>query len=51
MAQLSVFDKHQLAIARDTIKNPMKAKILGGMTVAEAHAVIEKFKRQGKIKR
>jgi len=42
--QLSVFDKHQLKIARDTLKmNDVMAKILGGMTKEEAREVIKRF--------
>jgi hypothetical protein len=49
---LSVFDKHQLAIARKTLKySDAGARIMGGMTKAEARAFIAKMKREGKIKR
>lgn len=33
---LSAFDRHQKKIALDTVRNPLKAKFLGGMLVDEA---------------
>lgn len=45
--ELSVFDKHQLKIARDTLKmSDVGARIMGGMTKAEAADVI--FRLTGK---
>ena len=41
MAQLSVPEKHQLKIARDTLKmSDVGARIMGGMTKEEAKQVI-----------
>jgi hypothetical protein len=38
---LSVFDKHQLAIARKTLTySDIGARIMGGMTMDEARAII-----------
>ena len=48
MSKLSVFDKHQLKIARDTLKlSDVGALILGGMTKQEAVKVIKNL--TGKI--
>jgi len=48
--QMTVFDKHQLKIARQTLKySDVGARIMGGMTKAEARAFIAKMKREGKI--
>ena len=42
--QLSVFDKHQLAIAKKTLKlSDVGAIIMGGMTKDEAREVIKKL--------
>lgn len=42
--QLSVFDKHQLKIARDTLKmSDVGARIMGGMTKDEAREIINRF--------
>jgi len=44
MAKLSVFDKHQLKIARATLKmSDVGALIMGGMTKKEAHEVIKRL--------
>ena len=41
---LSVFEQHQLKIAKDTLKmNPIMAKIMGGMTIEEAKVIIKKL--------
>ena len=45
--ELSVFDKHQLKIARDTLKmSDIGIQIMGGMTKQEAREII--FKLTGK---
>ena len=42
--QLSVFDKHQLNIARKTLKySDLAIKALGGMTREEAKIIIKKL--------
>jgi hypothetical protein len=42
--ELSVFDKHQLKIAKRTLElNDIGAMILGGMTKQEAKEVIKKL--------
>ena len=42
--ELSVFDRHQIRIARGTLKlSDAGARILGGMTKEEARAVLRKF--------
>ena len=42
--ELSVFDKHQLRIAYDTLKlSDIGALIMGGMTKQEAREVIRKL--------
>ena len=42
--RLNVFDKHQLKIAKSTLKmSDLGALCAGGMTKEEAHAVIKKF--------
>jgi len=47
---LSVFDKHQLTIARKTLKMPDAiANVLGPPTKADAKAFIARLKREGKI--
>lgn len=40
--EASVGDKHQKKIAIDTVKNPMKGKLLGGMTEKEAIELLKK---------
>jgi len=43
----NVFQKHQLAIARKTLKmSDVGANIMGGMTKAEARAIIARLKRK-----
>ena len=43
-ANLSVFDKHQIAIAKKTLKmNDVGVLIMGGMTKEEARAILRKF--------
>ena len=44
---MTVFEKHQLKIAKDTVKHPLKAQFLGGMTVKEAKEVIIKLTKKG----
>ncbi len=45
--ELSVPDRHQLRLARDTLKmRPEMAPVMGGMTVPEARAVIARFSRR-----
>jgi len=40
----SVFDKHQIAIAKRTLQmNDVGANIMGGMTKAEARNILKKF--------
>jgi hypothetical protein len=47
--KLSVFDKHQLKIAKDTLKmSDAGALIMGGMTKEEARKVIKRL--TGKLK-
>jgi len=42
--KLSVFDRHQLKIARDTLKlSDIGAAILGGPTKDEARQIIKRF--------
>ena len=42
--RLDVFDKHQLRIARQTLNySDAGARIMGGMTKAEARIVIERL--------
>lgn len=42
--QLTVFEHHQLKIARDTLKmSDVGARIMGGMTKDEARAIILKL--------
>ena len=42
--KLSVPDKHQLKILKDTVKNPMKGKFLGGPSAEEAEKILrQKF--------
>lgn len=42
--QLSVFDYHQLKIARATLKmNPVMASIMGGPSIEEARAIIKRI--------
>lgn len=42
MATLTIPEKHQLRIAKDTIKNPAKA-LLGGPNVREAHEIVARL--------
>jgi hypothetical protein len=42
-SSLSVPEQHQLKIAYETVKNPMKGRFLGGPTEEEAKAIIEKL--------
>jgi hypothetical protein len=37
---MSVPDRHQHNIARDTVKNPMKGAFLGGMTAEQGEALL-----------
>lgn len=47
MSQLSVFDKHQLRIARATLKmREAMVNIMGGMTKDEALAVIKRLEER-----
>ena len=49
---LTIFDKHQLKVARQTLRySDVGAKIMGGMTKAEARAFIARLKKEGKISR
>jgi len=42
--QLDVFDKHQIAIAKRTLKmNDVGAAIMGGMSKEQARAILKKF--------
>ncbi len=43
--KMGVPEAHQLKIARDTIKNPLKAKFLGGPSVEESKRIVEDAKR------
>jgi hypothetical protein len=44
MKRLNVPDKHQLRIAVDTVKNPLKGLFLGGMDANQAEKLLrEKF--------
>ena len=48
---LSVFDKHQLNIARKTLKmSEIGARIMGGMTHEEAREIIKKFGEKNESK-
>lgn len=41
---IDVFDKHQIAIAKKTLKmSDIGAKIMGGMTKSEARQILKKF--------
>lgn len=45
---MDTFDKHQLRIARHTLKlSDVGAMIMGGMTKEEARQIIKKFKKGG----
>ena len=45
----SVFDKHQLKIARQTLKmTDAGARVMGGMTKADAKKIVEKAKKRRK---
>lgn len=44
MKNLSVPDKHQLRICKDTVKNPLKGVFLGGPNAEESEKILrEKF--------
>ena len=44
MRELSVPERHQLKVARDTLKmNDVMARIMGGPTKEEAKAIIERL--------
>lgn len=44
MKTLSVFDKHQIRIAKDTLKlSDVGARIMGGMTKDEARNLLRRF--------
>ena len=44
MKKLDIFDRHQLKIARQTLKySDIGAKIMGGLTKEEARKIIEKL--------
>lgn len=48
--ELSVFEKHQLKIAKETLKmSDTGASIMGGITKKEAIEFIQKMKVQNKI--
>lgn len=47
MAQLNTFQKHQLAIARKTLKMPdAMVGVMGGMTKAEARVIIKRLEKK-----
>jgi len=49
MKELSVFDKHRLAIAKRTINmTPAMLNIMGGMTIEEAETVIKELSKKKK---
>ena len=49
MKQLTVFEKHQLRIARRTLKmNDPMASVMGGMTKQEAREIIKKLDNKQK---
>ncbi len=41
--QMTVFEKHECKIARDTIRNPMKGMFLGGPNLDEAVRTLKRF--------
>lgn len=41
---------HQLRIAKDTIKYPIKGELMGGMTVEEAEKIVAKYDEGGQVK-
>ena len=44
---MTVFEKHQLAIAKKTLKmSDVGARIMGGMTKAQAKEIINRLKRK-----
>ncbi len=46
-SKLSVFEKHQLKIAKATLKmSDVGAKIMGGMTKEEAKEIINKLEKK-----
>lgn len=49
---LSVFDKHQIVIAKKTLRmSDVGARIMGGMTKAEARTILKKFGKKSNPKR
>jgi len=47
---MNIFDKHQLRIAKDTLRmNDVAVKILGGMTKEEAVKVIKRLEPRSKL--
>lgn len=42
IGELSVPDKHQLKILKDTVKNPSKGMFLGGPSAEEAEKILKK---------
>lgn len=41
---LTDFEKHQLRIARDTLRmNPVIVPVMGGMTIEEAEEIVRKY--------
>ena len=51
LVPMTVFDKHQLKISRQTLRySDVGAKIMGGQTKSEARAFIVKMKKAGKIR-
>ena len=44
--ELSVFDKHQIKIAKETLKmSEVGARIMGGMTHDQAKEILKKLKK------
>ena len=41
--KLSVPETHQLRIAKDTIKNPLKGVFLGGPSLADAKEIVKRL--------
>jgi hypothetical protein len=49
MSKLTVPEKHQLKIAKDTLKMPdAMLGVMGGMSKEEAHRIIEKLSKKEK---
>ena len=45
--KLNVFEKHQLKIAKDTLKmSDIGVQVMGGMTKAEARKIIQRLKEK-----